>query len=803
MTGTLGTLWARYKTLIWFWLVTLLLFVAGMGIQVWEADLSNRFAVTKQADANDVQVTVIYPSKIFLPSPNAPIQEIVFRVTAPDSTGYTLWLENSDALVFYDDSGGVISPHWEGQGSAVFHATVEAAPRQSGRTMFLRAVLSVDSFLTPISLGQVAIESLAESRWRIGLGIFARNIALPLSLLSAITGWVVSYLAKETDKLEIAFREKMGKMATEFRLDPLYAVEQCLELKRVVGKKSLGRDAEKELNHAVRNLFNRDGVGRLLKRIGEYASRQDNVALMSALSSVGSLYQKFASVIQRDSGVETVFRALGHVYRYFSEQKNFVLLYDTEQNNAEQSNAEQRPKAPIGKWDFPSWAQNATEWVRNRRANKRLRRAKHIVDQLLHIWSEQDVFGADFVIYGLNRFRDIQTVAEHVKEKIESKPNFRRLKRYKQLDWIHDPMAAYYEWPDLQTWDEPYHYPMLHSWFKSGRFLFSNPFDKSNILRMNIRPEHWEHYISDKPAIFTSNSTSDLRDAALLAQKSFQAPVSYGQRGAKLAFPIFFEIPAALESNHWLSALAHRGAEVWLDFLSHSPDAYLDMYPEERQALASWLGWHCGSNDVVVERLRQRLFRVLNVYQGDTENAKKQAGRLLLDFLEEGRCHYTRENQPAREQILHWLGIRPFGIDYTVIILVASYTLSDSFSQVLMMSSAILLAHGVVLKQFRVAQDVLPEHSIAVTWSKETIKAFLASCVKTPEVSLRFADLFEKPLGIPPAVLPDYNDQLAEKAQGSLNRLLELGLRILQHHAEKYPEEPYLKKEDFEAIKNL
>lgn len=798
MAGSLGTLWARYKTLFIFWGITLVLIGAALVIQWWEADLSNRFVVTQQTTVNGIQVAVTYPSQVLLPSTNAPVQEMIFRVTAPEATKYVLWLEGSQGLIFYDNGGEVVSPRWKGQGNAVFRSRVQALPGTGEERIFLQAKLSVDSLQYPISPGWVVIESPAQSRWRIFGDIFARNIALPLGLLSAVAGWAVSYLAKETDKLEIAFREKMGKLASEFHTDPLYVVQQCLELKRLVSKKSLGRDAEQELNDVVRNLFNQNGVGKLLKQIGQRANRQDNVAFMAVLFSVASFYKKFASVFKKEAGVDAVFRALRYLYYYFSEQKNFVLLYDLE-----------RPlKMSTGKMEFLSWALIAAERAVKWQTERYIKKAKNAVEQLLRIWDEQDVCSADFVLYGLNRFQGVQSLQTWISaDQIRSAHRY-RLKRYKQLGWLHDPLASPYQWPALQVQDEPYRYPKLHTWFNSCGVLISNPFDKSYILQLKIWPEKWEHFISDEPIIFTSRSMLDLVDAALLAQKGFQDSMWYGQRDANLFFPIFFDLPVTLEDDDWLSVLAHRAAEVWLEFLAYSPDAYLDMYPEERNALSSWLGWHCGSTEIVTERLRQQLFRVL-VDTRDKENnekkaqEKERAGQLLLDFLAGGKCTYAKENRPSWEQMLYWLSIHPFGIDRTVVILVAKSILPSPLSQALAEESAVLLAHGIVLKQFRLEGDTLPECSLAITWSKDALKGILANCInRTSGGRTAFSALFETPPMLPDFVVPDYDDQLAEKAAGSLNRLLDLGMKILLHHAEHHVDKPYLLPDDFSVIES-
>lgn len=748
MVGPIGTLWARYKSLFVWWGITLLLIGAALVIQWREADLPTRYTAVARAEDCPLRVVVTYPIRLLLPVANTPEQTLLIQVTNAQNVEYTISLSKADWFVLYDRDGNTIPPYWEGMGDAVFMAVVKTHPDQTASAQNHQIKLSGkdNSFSCSVDLGEISVETANQTRWRLGIGIFARNIALPLGLLSAIAGWAVSYLGKEADKLEGAFREKIGKLATEFRSDPLYVVEQCLELKRIVSKRSLGRDAEKELSHVVHNLFDQDGIGRLLKQIGERASRQDNIALMSALSSVDSFYNKFASVLQPEGKVVTVFRALGQVYRYFSEQHNFASLSDLEQPTKTSTGKRELPPWALRVAEQLSWALGEPEWLRKWQTEKIIRKAENIVEQLLQIWDEQDVYSADFVVYWLNRLRDSPCIRDSVKKSIDQPKNRRRLKRYKQLDWLHEPSAAPYQWPELQTQDETYRYPKLSSWFEVQEVLRSNPFEKSNVLRVTARPEQWEKFISDKPFVFTSKSASDLVDAALLAQKDFQKPVSFGQKEAKPTFPIFFEIPATLECSHWLYALAHRAAEVWLEFLSYSPDAYLDMYPEERQALASWINWHCGSNDVAIERLRQRLFRVLGDLPAKREERTddtRRAGQLLLDFLSEGKCAYTKENPPSCEQILHWLGIRPFGIDHTVVILVAPYTLPASLSQALGEATPVLLTHGIVLKQFRLEGDVSPEHAISIRWSKESLKVILAYCVKTSGGRERFADLFE------------------------------------------------------------
>lgn len=808
MAGSIGTLWARYKTLFIFWGMTLVLILSALGIQWWEKDLLRSIEAVEQHQDCLLRVRVIYPKLLLLPFSFETDQNLLLYVGDHGGNVYTLSLARQDWFSGADGDSAYIST-WQDLSHDGFIASLTIPV--DGRGGILELIFTGDdrnqAFVCDIALPEISVEDAQHARIRTGLDIFARNVALPLGLLSAIAGWAVSYLAKETDKLEIAFREKMGKLSTEFRADPLYVVEQCLELRRIVSKKSLGRDAEKELNRAVGTLFNRDGTGRLLKQIGEFASRQDSIALMSALASVVSFHKKFSPLLQRESEIDIVFRAVGQVFHYFSEQRNFALLHDLEQP----------PKTSIGKWKMPSLAQKTVNWARAWQAEKRLKRARSIIEELLQIWDEQDVYSADFVLYGLNRFLDIQSVSGYVKDRIEASQHRRRLKRYKPLTWS-DSEPEPYDWPPLIFRDEHFRYPLLYEWLKApGSVMISNPFEPQpradtllldSAITMQTRLKTiWEQLVSTEPIIFTAKSSSDLISTALLAQNAFQNPARYGLKD--ICFPIFFEIPATLEGNNWLLALVHRAAEVWLDLLAYSPDAYLDMYPEERRALASWLGWHCGSPVIAVERLRQRLFRV-KVGIKDQEKDKRKAqekehmGQLLLDFLAGAESTYSKENLPSLEQLLQWLSIRPFGIEKTVAILVAEKIFPPSLSQALADSSPMLSSHGIVLKQFRLEGDVQPERVSVITWSKEALKEILVNRIKlTSGGRESFADLFEKPPLLPDPVSPDYDDQLAEKAQGSLNRLLELGLAILLHHAKHFPDKPYLQEDDFKVIEAL
>ena len=793
MAGSLTTVWARYKTLFIWWGFTILLIIAALIIQWWEADLPNRYTAVARAEDCPLEVIVTYPRQLLLPVANTPQQPLLIQVANAQNIEYTISLSKADWFVLYDQDGNVIPSYWEGRGDAVFTAVVKTYPdpMASPQRHQIELTEKGNQFSCVVDLGEISVETTNHSRWRLGFGIFARNIALPLGLLSAIAGWVVSYLGKETDKLDASFREKMGKLATEFLSDPLYAVEQCVELRRLVDKKSLGSDAEKELVRVVRSLVSPRGVGRLLKQIGEFANQKDQIRLMSALASIVTFHEVFAADLNQDTGTDRIFLALEQIHSYFSEQRNLALL-----------DASTHPREIlIGKRKLPPFVKAPIERFREWQKQRRISKAKKVIEQLLEIWDEQDVYSADFVIYGLNKFQNIDSISTFLKDAIQKSPKRRRWMRYKSLAWLGDSLEPY-EWPPLRVQAETIRYPALHRWFASDAVINANPFEASPradsllldiYLKLTHRPEEWETLANDQPAIFVSSNYNDLLSTALLLQDYFE--------NAQNVFPILIEYSGKWKEFDLLPILAYQAAETWLEFLAYSPDAYLDMYPEERRALASWFCWHCGSVKIAVERLQQRLFHVWSNAPEEKKSAeKKKAGELLLDFLKGGESPYSKESPPPAGQFLEWLSIRPFGIKRTVILFLSRERLPEAITCSIENYQGSFSQRHIVLKQFSLEKDVSPERAFEIKWSKKQLKQILAARVNLVSGGRKcFTELFE----ISRFDATDYDEQLAEKARGSFHRMLALGLKILFHHAQHYPHEPFLLPEDFSAIYNL
>lgn len=746
MAGSLGTLWARYKTLFIFWGITLALIFAALVIQWWEADLSNRFAVEQQITAEGVQVVITYPSKIFLPSANAPVQEMIFRVTAPEATGYVLWLESSQGLIFYDNRGEIVPPRWEGQGNAVFRARVQALPGTGEERIFLQAKLSVDLLQYPIPLGWVVIESPAQSHWRIFGDIFARNIALPLGLLSAVAGWAVSYLAKESDKAENAFRESLSKISTDFDSDPLFAVAQCLELVDYAQKRHLDPENVKNLQKTVSRLCHLGNLRKIAQQLSALAEQGEEQVLLDALRKVLSFFEKFPALAD-DYVNKDLISSLQALYDWLNEQK---------------------PKA----------------------------------DDIWKLWDQFDVFSMGLVVYFLNRLprQPGAEVIEEVKNALEQSPHRKRLIRYQKLEW----MIPIYK----LTLPGEYRFPALVYGGKFAYEVggsFSDLFNPEKVLAESwAGPLQWERLIAPHEPVSVAVLEND---AGILMPRLWKEFIEQQKRPRDGTFPISWE-GAPIQSSSVIEQITHRLAEAWIEMLPLNPDSFLDLRSAEQDALVAFLGWHVGSLPALLGRLKQGFLAADEKTQQDNDGAQKEGNEqeirtrerdILLEKMANSSLPYDKGLLPGKEQLLDWLNIRPPWLTHTVFVAVRETEPPSEWQQTLSAYQRDLLKRKVVIKEVLLT-DGLASAGDLVKWSDEALLDILKSRVRRVIGKESFTALFAEPPRVPDF---EYDHKLVQRSNGSLGRMLELGRQVLLRHAQWHPDAEYLQADDFEVIERL
>lgn len=736
MAGNFDTLWARYRTLILFWLLTLVLIVTSLLIQLCEADLSNRFAVTRQSAPGGIQVTVTYPAKIFLPSAHTPSQELSLRVTAPDTVGYVIWIEDAPSLVFYDEEGNAVIPRWQGQGSAVFCVMVRAVPGQNQSTMLLQAGLSVDSFQYPIPLGQVITESLGQSRWRIGLGIFARNIALPLSLLSAIAGWVLNYLGKESDKAENTFRENLSKLSADFDSDPLFAVTECIDWMNFAQKKHLDYENIKNLQQKVSRLCHIETLKKITRQLSDLAEQGEKQVLLEALRGVLLFFDTFP--VLTDNHYTKFVSSLRQIYYWLNESKT----------------------------------------------RKRL---KEGINGTVNLWDQFDLSSLGLVIHSLSQLPLKPKKKENtdVREALEKTPHRKRLIRYQKLAWMID--SYHLTLPGEYEYINPF---QPDSTPKALATLYADFFDLEKLLEQSWSgPTQWKNLTSlDEFGRFLVFEN----DANILLRKLWRGLTEQQKRPREGVFPIYWKFIAGVQSSLGLDEISHQVAEAWLEFLTMNPDAFLDLRSAEQDALVGFLGWHVGSLPALLGRLRQHFLQVKSSSQAEKD--------ILLEKVASANVPYGKDISPNREQLLDWLNIRPPWLTHTVLIVFHKQMPSLDWQQAVDIYQRDLLKQKFVIKEIVLTTDMPAGPAEVVRWSDDDLMKILKS--RTQRVSRdSFTALFE-PLFFADPLKNDR--ELVQKSKGSLGRMIELGQKILDHHAASHPDVPdLLMEDDFQAIENL
>lgn len=737
----MGSFWSRHKVLIVFWLITLVLIVGSQWMQGWEANLPNRFTAVRSADNCPLQVTATYPTRLFLPSLNLPEQTLVIQVANAAGVAYQVSLEKADWFVLYDKDGKAIPPQWSGKGNAVFTALVKAYPDESagGQKHRVNLVEKKDAFSCSVELDGISLESLAWARWRIGGGIFARNIALPLGLLSAIVGWVISYLGRETDKAEGEFREKLSSLSDEFTRDPFLALTQCIELGKYAHKKHLDIGGTESLETAVRRLLNDEVLNRIAMQLSALAEENGEAKLLLLLEKIVIFHRQFVS-LRFDEKIERSFGCFEQVHHWLTQPGNKV----------------------------------------------------DGIDPTLLLWDALDIHSAGLVVYLLNRLPKSpnSVICARVKNAIEQ-PHRKRLIRYKPLEWM---IGAYsLTLPGQYEFVYPGYIPQVPG-ESGGQFApgssaipFFNLFSSSLLKDTWAPPQGWENVKAlDGHSSFLALNE---RDADLLACQLWFELWQIQQSSRTGAFVVYWEVPTDLQSADILDSIAHRVAETWIEFLSHNPYAFLDLRPEDRHVLAVYLAWHVSSLPALITRLKQFL-----VFPKGEKEAEAQ---LLLKMLQKETTPYGKENHPSAYQLLDWLMIRPPWLEHTVLILVHREQPKPGWQRDRGVYQKDLLKRNLLLKEVELAADPALRNEWVLNWNDASLIQMLKLRVQRVTAKDSFTSLFVRP---PVADPSEYDLKLVRKSDCSLSRMLELGQQILLHHAKYHVDQPDLLEDDFQAI---
>ena len=743
--------WLKRYALIISWSVSLLIIGVAFWIEVWLAGLPGSAMITvRTKESCPLKATVSYPTKIFLPGSDLIEQKFILQVSSADGLDYQVAFLKPAWLIIQDKDGNALVPQWKGQGNSAWSATVQTyAGQPVGSTDTQVVILDAgQTFSCSTDWVPVQPESQAEANTRFLMAIFVENIALPLSLLSAIIGWMITNLEKEKAKRQEDFREHLAKIPAEFSAGILRGLRWAIKAQQLIHDLDLeSKHTQEQLSDSLQRQLDLNALERLVGELSALADQDEMRELSSALNTVAEFEKAFLS------------SAWG--------QKPFLPL----DNEIE---SDLRLLAKIG------------SWLNGKGVSKALSTA-----EIFSLWDKFDVYSASLVTYLLDRIliKKAKSRSKLVKESVESNLNRKRLIRYRPFSqmlqkYLPDRIIS----PAKYTWDCPISLPKdenqpLTNWQTFHR----NPFSLDWLSETWISPENWEK----DAEMLTSHSafqTHHELDAAVCAHQLW-LNLAEQEKSIKGVFLIYRKIVTDGQLLNSLETLAHLVAETWFEFIALNPQAFLDLSPDERHALAAYLSWHVGSLAALILRLKRLVSLLKNAHQ-----PKKY--QFLFEILDAEASPYSKDCLPADEQLLDWLGLRPPGLEDTVLVL----QYSVRYVVTLEAYRDSLLKRGFFIKEFICQSESFVSHLPVLHWTEASLMLILSLRIRRSTTAYEYlTSLFDKH-SFSPMNWIEADEILAHQSQGSLTKMLFLGGKILKHHLQKHPEAAELSKEDFDVI---
>ncbi len=424
-----------------------------------------------------------------------------------------------------------------------------------------------------------------------------------------------------------------------------------------------------------------------------------------------------------------------------------------------------------------------------------------LISDIVKLWDDFDADAKDLIALALNRYRNKIAIHKFSKKKLESKvfvsPSHRRLLRSEEIRKLFPqlgPPSPNYDatWRHLEEC-QPDSMKMLN-WLKQHG-LASNPFGCNPKLYPaypeNIaRPDLWESFVLSPSSIALSSTAEDVFSLAILLRRELLS--------ARQTFPILISLREEDITQSPLVTLARTTSRTWLDILSLSPDALLDLSPMMQEALLELLCWSFGAKETLAYLLQE---------SGLKEDVP---GSVLRRKIAEFESHISLTHTPQDQVLLSWLKIRPPDLGQTSLILhldgnlhPLAYTWLAHFSLLIP-----LLLHNKITTKAIVASPApisLSLPSMQLSWSDNQLRVslfsqFINAATRAegdiPEGDpIQFRDLFG--LGVSEE---ETTEKLIFASRGSLSHMLRLGNQLLQKHCESEKPEKYLSPEELGDI---
>lgn len=167
---------------------------------------------------SSIPFTIVYPTRLRMDRPEVPGRQLMAWISSgvpiTSTRFYTLTLDPAQYFIFSDSDGKIVPPQIVlslERLPSIGSVYIRPAPLSSQSALPPKITFSV---VTPASngpktlaIGDIEIEDGTTSEWRFMFARISRDLALPLTVVIAVFGWIVDYRRQQQDA-ELQEREK-------------------------------------------------------------------------------------------------------------------------------------------------------------------------------------------------------------------------------------------------------------------------------------------------------------------------------------------------------------------------------------------------------------------------------------------------------------------------------------------------------------------------------------------------------------------------------------------------------------------
>ena len=743
-------------------------------------------------------VIVTYPRYLFLGQSYQPqdidlelIQSKLSKDAACTSHMYIVEFGAPQEVILLDPKTGQLK-HKAVLTSTAPVASVETHPvagALSEKTVIITARILRDSRLEAQHMGepaerrflplrfQLEVDSWSNSGWHAVLMWVVSNgewLALVLAVVLAVWEWH-KYQDSEAKKKKEARVEAIRGAELRTIHDNVHAIQLLIEANGQIQQKSMSSEEQDELKLACESLILRASEWRpLLRKLGlqsillpnhgglgvsaeEKPGQQGNVQVSVILDKLVDLYQ-CTSYYKNRNGAELA--------RQFSSLRRAIFNTGTS-SESDLSNTN-------------TCQSDGTVQI----------------EDVLTLFDTYSSDVRDLVATALSKLITCKTMACYLSECLQKPKERRSLLRHDRLRPIVKQYCSLAKQSNYRyVWPSPYHAKPnaeekenteVDRWLRKAG-LEQNPFSGVNHLPSDellaktwADPPGWQSIEAPGNVLIYGQYPVDLYACALHLLGQFRpaedspTPISH--------FPVwtFIDLAPTVEPQSILISITRGYGDAWRDILACYPTAFQEIGTVEQEMLAELLVWCAGSRQVLLTWLRKT--------SEQRNGGEKAHVSWLYNRLEELTPEHPVSGVPNDRILLDWLRLRPPGYGRTLLIAAASPEVEIGYSELkwLIHRRFELDAQGIDLKIFvnlgvtdvgKIGIDTVP-----LSWTSETLAYIInqritfASNGKIGD----FSGLFDRS--------PRKAEQeIAEVAQGSLHRALQLADQVIQRHVASDP----------------